>query len=55
MNVQDYVQEDLCALYVCLYVCLPVCLYCTALHCMHIYVISKYVIETVKYNIRSPR
>lgn len=43
MNVQDYIQEDLCALYVpmlvrvpaCLPVCLSVCLpalHCTALH-----------------------
>lgn len=35
---------------------MPVCLSaCTALHCMHVYVMSKYVIETVKYNVRSPR
>lgn len=50
-----YERARLCALHVCLYVYLSACLYCTALHCMHVYVMSKYVIETVKYNVRSPR
>lgn len=52
MNVQDYlyVQDYVPCTYARPYACLPVCLYC-----MHIYVMSKYVIETVKYNVRSPR
>lgn len=48
MNVQDYIQED----YVpCTYLCparmlvrMPVCLSaCTALYCMHVYIMSKYI------------
>lgn len=49
MNVQDYlyVQDYVPYTYACTYTCLPAC--------MHVYVMSKYVIETVKYNVRSPR
>lgn len=59
MNVQDYlyVQDYVPCTYLCparMPVRMPACLpACTAY--MHVYIISKYVIETVKYNVRSPR